>query len=199
MAIILHYYKAKVQISFTDFRRAKMKYLTMLAVLGMTLIAAPYAHAQRVVVGLGFGPAYVAPPPVYVGAPPVCAYGYYDYYPYDCAPYGYYGPSWFSGGVFIGAGPWFRGYYGRPGYYGRSGFYGGPFVGRSFANRGNAYVGRGPSASFRGGTFQGRSFQGGGSRGGSFQGRSFQGGGSRGGSFHGGGSRGGGSHGGGHR
>jgi len=24
-----------------------------------------------------------------------------------CAPYGYYGPSYFSGGVFIGAGPWF--------------------------------------------------------------------------------------------
>ncbi len=46
---------------------------------------------------------------VSIGAPPVCPYGYYDYAPYPCAPYGYYGPEWFSGGVFIGAGPWFHG------------------------------------------------------------------------------------------
>ncbi|MDB6104659.1 MAG: hypothetical protein JWO52_4658 [Gammaproteobacteria bacterium] len=44
-----------------------------------------------------------------IGAAPVCPYGYYDSAPYACAPYGYYGPEWFSGGVFIGAGPWFRG------------------------------------------------------------------------------------------
>jgi hypothetical protein len=44
-----------------------------------------------------------------IGAPPVCPYGYYDYAPYACAPYGYYGPEWFSGGLFIGAGPWFHG------------------------------------------------------------------------------------------
>jgi hypothetical protein len=44
-----------------------------------------------------------------IGPEPVCPYGYYDYPPYVCAPYGYYGPEWFSGGVFIGAGPWFHG------------------------------------------------------------------------------------------
>lgn len=44
-----------------------------------------------------------------IGAPPVCPYGYYEVPPYNCAPYGYYGPEWFSGGVFIGAGPWFHG------------------------------------------------------------------------------------------
>ena len=44
-----------------------------------------------------------------VGVAPDCPYGYYDYAPYACAPYGYYGPEWFSGGVFIGAGPWFHG------------------------------------------------------------------------------------------
>src|SRR5580700_7117023 len=44
-----------------------------------------------------------------VGVAPVCPYGYYDVPPYDCAPYGYYGPEWFTGGVFIGAGPWFHG------------------------------------------------------------------------------------------
>ncbi len=36
-------------------------------------------------------------------------YGYYDAAPYECAPYGYYGPEWFTGGVFLGAGPWFHG------------------------------------------------------------------------------------------
>jgi hypothetical protein len=44
-----------------------------------------------------------------VGVAPECPYGYYDAAPYACAPYGYYGPEWFTGGVFIGAGPWFHG------------------------------------------------------------------------------------------
>jgi hypothetical protein len=44
-----------------------------------------------------------------IGAPPSCPYGYYDTAPYSCAPYGYYGPEWFNGGVFIGAGKWFHG------------------------------------------------------------------------------------------
>ena len=46
---------------------------------------------------------------VEVGPAPECPYGYYDAPPYACAPYGYYGPEWFTGGVFIGAGPWFHG------------------------------------------------------------------------------------------
>ena len=44
-----------------------------------------------------------------IGVAPECPYGYYDVAPYSCAPYGYYGPEWFTGGVFIGAGPWFHG------------------------------------------------------------------------------------------
>ncbi len=63
------------------------------------------------------------------GGPPVCPYGYYEGPPYNCAPDGYYGPEWFSGGVFLGAGPWFHGprrFYGhvdhaldyREGYHG---------------------------------------------------------------------------------
>ena len=44
-----------------------------------------------------------------IGVAPDCPYGYFDYAPYACAPYGYYGPEWFVGGVFIGAGPWFHG------------------------------------------------------------------------------------------
>jgi hypothetical protein len=44
-----------------------------------------------------------------IGAAPECPYGYYQAAPYGCAPYGYYGPEWFTGGVFIGAGPWFHG------------------------------------------------------------------------------------------
>lgn len=63
--------------------------------VGFTTIA-PKAEAQ---VSIGVG----------VGVEPVCPYGYYDYVPYTCAPYGYYGPEWFSGGLFIGVGPWFRG------------------------------------------------------------------------------------------
>jgi hypothetical protein len=46
---------------------------------------------------------------VAIGVEPACPYGYYDVAPYACAPYGYYGSEWFSGGVFIGAGPWFHG------------------------------------------------------------------------------------------
>jgi hypothetical protein len=46
---------------------------------------------------------------VSIGPAPVCPYGYFDYAPYSCAPYGYYGPDWFVGGIFIGAGPWFHG------------------------------------------------------------------------------------------
>ena len=58
-----------------------------------------------------FASTKVAPSQVVVGigAEPACPYGYFDYAPYDCAPYGYYGPDWFVGGVFFGAGPWFHG------------------------------------------------------------------------------------------
>lgn len=51
-----------------------------------------------------------------IGVAPVCPYGYFNYAPYQCAPFGYYGPQWFTGGVFIGAGPWFRGPAGFHGY-----------------------------------------------------------------------------------
>jgi hypothetical protein len=65
-----------------------------------------------------FSPAALAPAQISVniGVAPACPYGYYDYAPYSCSPYGYYGPDWFAGGVFIGAGPWFhgpRGFYGH--------------------------------------------------------------------------------------
>ena len=102
-----------------------MRTLRLLALLSLGLLVAPYAHAQRIGVEIGVGPRYVGPPPA-------CAYGYYDYYPYGCAPYGYYGPSWFSGGVFIGAGPWFHGYGSHPGFYAGHGG-----RGPVFAERGN--------------------------------------------------------------
>src|SRR6266481_7618686 len=108
-----------------------LKYFALLAIC-MFAAAAP-SHAQRVVVGVGVGPAYYGPAPV-------CTYGYDDYYPYACAPYGYYGPDYFVSGVFIGAGPWFHGYYG-PRYYSRPGFYGRGFYGRGYYGRG--YYGRG--------------------------------------------------------
>jgi len=94
-----------------------MKSLRLLTLLGLCLLVAPHAKAASIGVAIGVGPAYVGPAPV-------CPYGYYDYYPYACAPYGYYGPSWFVGGVFIGAGPWFHGFHGRPGFYAGGGNYG---------------------------------------------------------------------------
>jgi len=119
-----------------------MKKLMLLSVLGISLMAVPAAHAAPVVVGIGIGVA-----PVYVGPPPICPYGYFGYYPYACAPYGYYGPEWFSSGVFIGAGPWFHGFYGRPGFYGRSGVVAPrAFRGRPVA-RGPVPTGRAPAAS----------------------------------------------------
>ena len=89
-----------------------MKVLRYLALLSVLLVPAAYSHAQ-VSFSIGVGP--------YAYGPPVCTYGYYGYAPYACAPYGYYGPEWFSGGVFIGAGPWLRGGYG---HYGRGYAYG---------------------------------------------------------------------------
>lgn len=57
----------------------------------------------------GSAPKALAQISVNIGAAPSCPYGYYDYAPYSCSPYGYYGPEWFNGGVFIGAGQWFHG------------------------------------------------------------------------------------------
>jgi hypothetical protein len=56
----------------------------------------------------GCGPRHVAVG-VNVGVAPDCPYGYYEGPPYACAPDGYYGPEWFSGGVFIGAGRYYHG------------------------------------------------------------------------------------------
>jgi hypothetical protein len=71
------------------------KVLSLAAVAGLCLAAnAPKATAQI---------------NVEIGVAPECPYGYYDTTPYGCAPYGYYGPEWFTGGAFVGAGPWFHG------------------------------------------------------------------------------------------
>lgn len=56
---------------------------------------------------------------VQIGPEPMCPYGYFNYAPYRCAPFGYYGPQWFSGGMFLGAGPWFHGPVGFRGYVDR--------------------------------------------------------------------------------
>jgi hypothetical protein len=75
----------------------KLKYIALAAVVGFCLtLTAPKTMAQ---VSVG----------VNIGGAPACPYGYYDAAPYACAPYGYYGPEWFTGGVFIGAGSYFNG------------------------------------------------------------------------------------------
>ena len=79
----------------------KLGFVASAALAGSLLFAASLSMAgcgpRRVAVGVG------------VGGPPDCPYGYYEAPPYACAPDGYYGPEWFSGGLFIGAGPWFHG------------------------------------------------------------------------------------------
>jgi hypothetical protein len=130
-----------------------MKYLRYLALLAaFAFILAPASKSSQsnaqVSVGVGIGPGYVAPP--------ACAYGYYDYYPYACAPYGFYGPDWFFNGVFIGAGPWYHhGWF--PGRY-RGGFYrGGVGFRGGFAPRGGfARGGFHEGAGFHGSSHRGR-------------------------------------------
>jgi hypothetical protein len=73
----------------------ELKVLALTVVAGFAFTAASTASQAQVVVS--------------VGAAPNCPYGYYEAAPYNCAPYGYYGPEWFTGGVFVGAGQWFRG------------------------------------------------------------------------------------------
>ncbi|HEY6272181.1 MAG TPA: hypothetical protein VIX19_09330 [Terriglobales bacterium] len=113
-----------------------MRYFKYLALLAVTVIApVMYSHAQ-VAIGVQIGPNYGLYNP-----PPVCEFGYYPYYPYDCSPYGYWGPTYFVNGVFIGAGPWYRFYYLHPTYWGR--FY---FPGRFYGDRFRAF-----NHGFRGG------------------------------------------------
>jgi hypothetical protein len=84
---------------FQKERRNKMNALRALSLVAIAAfcvtVSAPKIQAQQV--------------EVEVAAAPDCPYGYYDYAPYACAPYGYYGPEWFVSGVFVGAGPWFHG------------------------------------------------------------------------------------------
>jgi hypothetical protein len=162
--------------------------LVLLATL-LTVPLAATAVAQDQYVddqnNVGVGPAVVPAPVVY--GPPVCEWGYYAYYPYACAPYGYYGPNWFNGGVFIGVGPWYhwgwghgwgRGGYGyRGGYGGRGGYAGGRVAysgggyrggyggtARAFNGGGRAYP-VAPRGGFSGGGHSG-GFSGGGHAGG---------------------------------
>jgi hypothetical protein len=77
-------------------RLTKYALLTAVAAAAVCLLPAARSHAQ-ISVGINIGPE------------PSCPYGYYDYPPFNCAPDGYYGPEWFVGGRFIGAGKWFHG------------------------------------------------------------------------------------------
>src|ERR1700684_2748611 len=73
------------------------KYLSLAALAAAIPFVASQRSQAQVSVGINLGPA------------PACPYGYYDYAPYNCAPYGFYGSEWFTSGIFIGAGPWFHG------------------------------------------------------------------------------------------
>jgi len=111
-----------------------MRYMKYLALLAVLMVPFAYSQAQvRVGIGIGVAPGYVA-------GPPVCAYGYYDYYPYACAPYGYYAPDYFVNGVFIGAGPWYH--WGHPAWFWNRGGYARGWDHDRWYGRGYAY-GRG--------------------------------------------------------
>ena len=71
------------------------RFLVFAAVAGVCVAASPSRAQAQISINIGVAPE--------------CPYGYYDAAPYNCAPPGYYGPEWFSGNVFIGAGPWFHG------------------------------------------------------------------------------------------
>ncbi len=152
----------------------RFKYLVLLAAVVFILLPAPAAHAQ-LSFGVQIGGGYPEVPP----GPPMCAYGYYSYPPYACAPMGYYGPQWFNGGVFLGAGPWLHRGWGdgdgwRGGGWGGDGWRGGGW-------RGDGRPGWGGDRGFVGGGFHGGD--------GGFHGGGFHGGGFHGGGFHGGGRR----------
>src|SRR6266536_5603003 len=115
-----------------------MHYLKYLAVVGTLLLVAAAAPAQ-VAVGVQVGSDYYDYDDL--GPPPECVYGYYSYYPYACAPYGYYGPDYFLGGIFIGAGPWYN-YYGHS-YYGRGDYGRGYYPRRGHGYGHGFYGGRG--------------------------------------------------------
>jgi hypothetical protein len=74
-----------------------LKRLGILAIAAAAIFMVSGNHALAAHVSVNIGPA------------PVCPYGYYEIPPDNCAPDGYYGPEWFTGGVFLGAGPWFHG------------------------------------------------------------------------------------------
>src|SRR5580700_2111835 len=85
-----------------------MRFVKSILLLSLLCVIGPGGSSPAPAqIGIGVG--------VNVGPEPYCPYGYFDYAPYDCAPYGYYGPDWFLNGVFIGAGPW---YHGHAGWYG---------------------------------------------------------------------------------
>ncbi len=79
-----------------------MRLLRTLSLLTLTCIFCGMASQGSAQISFG----------VNIGPEPICPYGYFSYPPYNCAPYGYYGPDWFLNGLFIGAGPWFHGPHG---------------------------------------------------------------------------------------
>ena len=107
----------------------------------LALTSAPTANAQ-VFVG--------------IGVQPVCSWGYYDYAPYACAPYGFYGPGYFYDGIFLGMGPWANwGYSHGWGGHRFSGGGGGRYIGGG----GRGYSGARASTVSRGGAGRGSTAQ----------------------------------------
>ena len=70
---------------------SQSKSILFSALITVLLLSSTAVAPSQVGIGINLGPA------------PIC-------------PYGYYGPDWFVGGVFLGAGPWFHGPHGFYGH-----------------------------------------------------------------------------------
>lgn len=103
------------------------KILLSLALVFSSLFVISQPINAQVSVGVG-----IQSPMVDYGPAPVCHWGYFPYYPWDCSPEGFYDDSWFYEGIFIGAGPWFVWH---PWYHRPREFYGGYFRAHPYTGR----------------------------------------------------------------
>ena|ERR1017187_4628026 len=74
----------------------------------LSLVASSLLFSGMALAQVGFGVEWGRRPraEVVIVEQPTCVYGYYDYEPYACAPYGFYGDGYFYNGIFLGVGPW---------------------------------------------------------------------------------------------
>src|ERR1017187_6497508 len=103
----------------------------------LSLVASSLLFSGMALAQVGFGVEWGRRPraEVVIVEQPTCVYGYYDYEPYACAPFGFYGDGYFYNGIFLGVGPWSNWGYGHG--WGEHRFRGGGRGDRYRGGRGN--------------------------------------------------------------